>query len=102
MSEEETFSRRKALSRIGAFATAAYTIPAMTTLSIAHASDASKASKASKASEPSEASEPSDPSAPSEPSMASGASDVEAAANSDECAAAGGTWDDTAGACSLT
>ena len=40
---EKTLSRRKALGRIGLFATAAYTIPAFTTLSMAHASSGSSA-----------------------------------------------------------
>ena len=43
----ETLSRRKALGRLGMFAAAAYTVPALTTLSMAHASGTSGASKAS-------------------------------------------------------
>ena len=35
---EQVISRRKALGRIGLFATAAYTVPAFATLSMAHAS----------------------------------------------------------------
>jgi len=67
---EQVLSRRKALGRIGLFATAAYTVPAFATLSMAHASsgvsnasdgssDASEASEASEASTPSVASGPS-------------------------------------------
>ena len=66
---EKTLSRRKALARIGLFATAAYTIPAFATLSMAQAnsgaSEASSSSEASDPSEPSEASAPSEASGPS-------------------------------------
>lgn len=45
---EQVLSRRKALGRIGLFATAAYTVPAFATLSMAHASSgASSTSSAS-------------------------------------------------------
>jgi len=64
---EQVISRRKALGRIGLFATAAYTVPAFATLSMAHAS--SGVSEASEASEPSEASEASDASTASGPSI---------------------------------
>ena len=81
---EQVLSRRKALGRIGLFATAAYTIPAFTTISMVHASsgassgassDTSGASSGtSAASEPSPASEPSvcsEPSGGSEPGVCS-------------------------------
>jgi len=70
---EQVLSRRKALGRIGLFATAAYTVPAFATLSMAHAS--SGASDASDASDASEASGSSDASTPS----AASPSDVERA-----------------------
>ena len=64
---EQVLTRRKALGRIGLFATAAYTVPAFATLSMAHASsgasDASDASDSSAASDASDASTASDPSA---------------------------------------
>lgn len=60
---EQVISRRKALGRIGLFATAAYTVPAFTTLSMAHAS--SNASSSSDASTPSDASGSSAASTPS-------------------------------------
>jgi predicted metal-binding membrane protein len=78
---EQVITRRKALGRIGLFATAAYTVPAFATLSMAHASSgASGTSTASEASTSSDASDASDASAASEASTASGpsASGVEA------------------------
>lgn len=63
---DKTLSRRKALTRIGGVAFAAYTIPAFTMLSVAHASSGvSSSSEASDASDASDASEPSDTSTPS-------------------------------------
>lgn len=56
---EQVLTRRKALGRIGLFATAAYTVPAFATLSMAHASSgASSASDGASASS-STSSEPS-------------------------------------------
>ncbi len=73
---EKTLSRRKALGRIGLFATAAYTVPAFATLSMAHASSgASSASAASEASEASTASGPSDAPADADVTAACGAPD---------------------------
>ncbi len=69
---EQGISRRKAIGRIGLLATAAYTVPAFATLSMAHASGSSGVSSASNGtSTPSIASTPS---APSTPSVASGPS----------------------------
>ena len=68
MTENNKLSRRAALARLGLGATAAYMIPSLTTLGMAHASEASKASAPSVASAPSEPSAPSDPSMPSEES----------------------------------
>jgi hypothetical protein len=49
-STEQVITRRKALGRIGLFATAAYTVPAFATLSMAHAnSGASNASNGTSA-----------------------------------------------------
>ena len=63
---DKTLSRRKALTRIGGVAFAAYTIPAFTMLSVAHASSGvSATSEASDASDASDSSEPSDTSTPS-------------------------------------
>ena len=74
---EQVISRRKALGRIGLFATAAYTVPAFATLSMAHAS--SNASSSSDASGSSNSSSSSDASSSSNASTPSGASssDVE-------------------------
>ena len=62
--DEQQISRRKALGRIGLLATAAYTVPAFATLSMAQAasgnSDASDSSDASEASDGSDASDVSD------------------------------------------
>lgn len=70
---DKTLSRRKALTRIGGVAFAAYTIPAFTMLSVAHASSGvSASSEASDASDASDASEPSDTSTPSDASTPSG------------------------------
>lgn len=69
----KTLSRRKALARIGLFAAVAYTVPAFTTLSIAHASGSSDASDAS---DSSDASDTSDVSETSEVSETSGTSTV--------------------------
>ncbi|NDW54299.1 hypothetical protein [Aliiroseovarius sp. PrR006] len=92
--DDKVFSRRKALTRIGGLALAAYSVPALTTLSAAHASSApsaasaaSEASDPSPASDPSEASEPSEASVPSESSGPSGPRVVTA----EECEAGGGT-----------
>ena len=74
MTENNKLSRRAALARLGLGATAAYMIPSLTTLGMAHASEASKASVPSVASAPSEPSDPSDPSDPSMPSEESGPS----------------------------
>lgn len=73
--DKTVLSRRLALGRLGLLAATAYTIPAFTTLSMAHAGSRSSApSKVSKPSEPSTPSAASDPSAPSEPSAPSRAS----------------------------
>ena len=70
---EQVITRRKALGRIGLFATAAYTVPAFATLSMAHAS--SNASSTSSASDgTSDASGTSGSSDTSAPSVASGPS----------------------------
>lgn len=66
---EQVITRRKALGRIGLFATAAYTVPAFATLSMAHAS--SNASSTSSASDGT-----SDASGSSDASGTSGASDT--------------------------
>ncbi|MCK4861859.1 MAG: hypothetical protein KAS85_08130 [Rhodobacteraceae bacterium] len=67
---EQVITRRKALGRIGLFATAAYTVPAFATLSMAHASsNASSTSSASGNSDASDASDASDPSVASGPSI---------------------------------
>ena len=66
---EKTLSRRAALLRIGALAGAAYTVPAFTTVSMAHASGAS-GSSASSASSESSASSQSSPSSQSSASSA--------------------------------
>lgn len=90
-------SRRRALTRIGSIALAAYSVPAFTTLSAAHASS-------SGASAPSAPSEPSAPSAPSAPSSSSGPSRSSSSSSSsssgnritvteEECNALGGTYD---------
>jgi|LGOV01.1.fsa_nt_gb hypothetical protein len=75
---EQVISRRKALGRIGLFATAAYTVPAFATLSMAHASSgASGSSDSSGSSDPSITSDPSvasEASVASDPSVASAAS----------------------------
>ena len=67
--DEQQISRRKALGRIGLLATAAYTVPAFATLSMAQAasgnSDASDGSDASDASDGSDASDASGVSAAS-------------------------------------
>ena len=67
--DQTMMTRRKALRRLGSVALFAYSVPALTTLSVAHAS-----SGASNASNASEASDPSDPSDPSDASNASNAS----------------------------
>jgi hypothetical protein len=67
---EQVITRRKALGRIGLFATAAYTVPAFATLSMAHAS--SGASGTSNASDGTSAA--SEASAASVASVASGPS----------------------------
>lgn len=93
-------SRRHMLTRIGTLAAVAYTVPAFTTLSMAHASSgASSAASArsapsdrSKASDPSEASLASRPSRASDPSPASRSS---GASDTAECEAAGGIWNGT-------
>lgn len=75
---KDLLSRRAALLKLGAAASASYLAPALTTMSMAQAgSKSSDASKPSKASEPSKASKPSkasEPSKPSEPSKASSSS----------------------------
>lgn len=99
-------SRRQLLTRIGGLAAAAYTVPAFTTMSMAHASDGSSSpspnspasapsnpsapSTPSDPSGPSKPSAPSNPSAPSTPSMSSGPSDSSSDANG---CAAGTSWD---------
>lgn len=79
--DKTVLTRRKALTRLGVFAVAAYTIPAVTTLSMAHASSggsaASAASGGSSNSGNSGPSDASDPSAGSDPSTASTASGVD-------------------------
>jgi len=73
--DASTMTRRKALSRLGGVAFMAYSIPALTTLSVAHASSgASNSSNASEASEASEASTASEASSSSGPSKSSGSS----------------------------
>lgn len=101
-------SRRKMLARLGTLAAAAYTVPAFTTMSMAHASDGgsaasanSSASSPSEPSEPSEASAPSEASGPSDPSGASEASMASGPSNADDCSDSGGNWDDAAGTCTL-
>lgn len=85
--EQNTLSRRNMLTRIGTLAAVAYTAPAFTTMSMAHASDGgSAASSNSSASSPSEPSEASEASAPS---------------SAESCADAGGTWDAATGTCLL-
>lgn len=76
MTTKNKLSRRAALSRLGLGAAAAYMVPSMTTLGIAHASEASKAS------------EPSEPSEPSAPSEASEASEASAASEASEASSA--------------
>ena len=105
MSENpKELSRRKMLARIGTLAAAAYTVPAFTTMSMAHASDGGSAASAnSSASSPSEPSEPSEASGAS--SSSSGASSSSSSAslpsNSEDCLEDGGTWDETTGVCTL-
>ena len=71
MSKDE-LSRRAALMRIGALAGAAYSVPAITTMSAAFAnSDSSASSGTSEPSEPSEPSEVSEVSVASDPSYPS-------------------------------
>lgn len=85
---EQVLSRRKALGRIGLFATAAYTVPAFATLSMAHASSgASGTSGASSNSGPSmsgpsmsgpSGAAPMDPAAPTNPAGGPNPVDVQA------------------------
>ena len=82
--DEQQISRRKALGRIGLLATAAYTVPAFATLSMAQAasgnSDASDSSDASEASDGSDASDASDVSDASGVSAASNCETLDASA----------------------
>lgn len=57
---EQTLSRRKALGRIGLFATAAYTVPAFATLSMARASSGTSEVSDGALSDTSDVSEPSE------------------------------------------
>ena len=95
--DDTVLNRRKALARIGTFALAAYTVPALTTLSAAHASSSSSSS-----------------STPSTPSASSGPSGSDDSKGTDDsgswggdskgaCEAidVGGTWDETTGTCML-
>lgn len=106
-------SRRAALLKLGGLATVAYTVPAMTTLSAARASDASAASPASagsaasagsSASDPSPTSDASDPSPASDPSEASGpsmASLRDSIVDGPSCEAAGGRYDAASNVCTV-
>jgi len=97
---EKKLSRRKAMTRLGGAALAAYTIPAFTMLSAAHAASSvsassapSPASTASPASAPSSASGASTASGASEastPSATSGPSGPRQIMTRGECEAAGG------------
>lgn len=85
---EQVISRRKALGRIGLFATAAYTVPAFATLSMVHASssgassasDGASGATSSQSESNSAPSAQSDVSTPSDPSP----SDVEETCGSPE------------------
>ena len=109
MSENpKELSRRKMLARIGTLAAAAYTVPAFTTMSMAHASDGgSAASEQSAASSMSEASEASDASEASEASSVSSASESSSASlpstvsGPSSCEAIGGTFDYEANVCRI-
>ncbi len=101
MTEKKTtqLSRRALFARIGGLAAAAYTVPAFTTMSMAHASSGASAasagsanSSASSPSEPSEASDASDASAASEASAASDASGASLASSASGCEP-GTSWD---------
>ena len=95
MTEKKTseLSRRALLTRIGGLAAAAYTVPAFTTMSMAHASSGSSAASSnSSASSPSEPSEPSEASEASDASKASDASGVSVASGPSDCESMGGTW----------
>jgi hypothetical protein len=84
-------SRRHLIARIGTLAVAAYTVPAFTTMSMAHASSgASAASSQSSASEQS---------AQSSTSTASGQSKSSGPSNLEECEDYDGEWDDDDGIC---
>lgn len=100
---EKKLSRRKAMTRLGGAAFAAYTIPAFTMLSAAHAassvsssstpsagSTASVTSAPSDGSGPSDTSGPSDVSGPSSISSPSGPSGPARIMTTEECEAAGG------------
>ena len=83
-------SRRHLLARIGGLAAAAYTIPAFTTMSMAHASDGGSAASAeSAASSPSETS---DASEASDVSAASGMSEASLSSSASGCEP-GTSWD---------
>lgn len=91
---DNQLSRRKMLARIGGLAAAAYAAPALTTMSMAHAS--SGASSGSSASSESSASSGSSVSSASEQSLGSAAS---LPSNESDCLAVEGVWED--GVCTL-
>ncbi|MEL6684805.1 MAG: hypothetical protein AAFX89_10715 [Pseudomonadota bacterium] len=98
MTEKKTtqLSRRALFARIGGLAAAAYTVPAFTTMSMAHASSGASAASAgsanSSASSPSEPSEASDASDASDASAASDASGASLASSASGCEP-GTSWD---------